>query len=90
MSRGDSIPSNTFGSARNKKPQAVSAASSSANSQSAAQTSATPVAPAAPGQSTVQLNAVQKVSSDLNYSALSRRGLIDQLVYEAFSQSEAE
>lgn len=53
-------------------------------------TTAPPSAPSRPsGESVSQQNARSKASSYLRYSAFSRSGLIDQLLYEGFSQGDA-
>jgi hypothetical protein len=46
-------------------------------------------APPKPVESVSQVNAKRKAQSYLNYTAFSRSGLIDQLVYEGFSAEDA-
>ena len=49
----------------------------------------TPVTPQAPNETVSQKNAVKAAQSYLSYTAFSRNGLVAQLEYEKFSQSDA-
>lgn len=52
-------------------------------------TTTTPPAPAAPAETVSQSNARQKAADYLSASSFSRRGLIEQLVYEGFSADDS-
>ncbi|WP_369821716.1 Ltp family lipoprotein [Pseudonocardia sp. EC080610-09] len=60
------------------------------NTASAPETfSAAPPEPTTPALSVSRQNAVESAESYLDYSAFSRKGLIDQLEYEEFSTADA-
>lgn len=86
----EGIPNGTTSSNGASESTAKSSASSASSSSSASKTQEAPK-PSAPSATTGERNAAQSARDYIKYvGGFSRSGMIEQLLYEGFSQSEAE
>ncbi len=83
------VSTTSGGSVSSSLPSTIAAAVESAEPEPAAAAPTTAPQPEAMPESVSQSNAMERTLSYLDYSAFSRTGLIKQLEYEGFSQSDA-